>query len=452
MSIFQIMRTQQQLSEYFDDDREGRFSYVRLHGNGSTALTWTVLYRPATRPAPGTPNRLLLPRYLILKLGRLPPTGLRSLSVDSQSTDSMSMSDIRELSAGYEDTIPNEKKWLRALAWASHIAKRAEVPRDPLRRAVDDLNDRSWPRWIYLEFLENGTLFDFIRRAKQTQRSLPNRLLWSLFLCLIRMCVAMAWPPIAPGDWEHFSSVLEEPRDIAARSILHNDFHNRNVMFGALEDPSTAPPEHMLAPPLKLIDFGNALDLADPEDRAKYVQRNPDVVPEDYDEMQFLPVERNPAQTAIAQNLYEVGTIMLELATLDETARRSVRRGQPTTRFIPSVGAASVETAATAILERDPAVPQRRFRQPQLDDDLRTLIGMCLAVDAGRRPDLAWLARAVEVEARRRDWRYYVGDDAMELDPGAALAGGVGQWRESDDGIRQVIQETLFDAPTEEEL
>ncbi|KAI1480580.1 hypothetical protein F4774DRAFT_76312 [Daldinia eschscholtzii] len=108
-----------------------------------------------------------------------------------------------------------EKASLERLQGNPHIVRLINIPNNPLRGNVDRRD------WIILEWVEHGELRTFINKARAVLgrgQRLPNRLLWRLFLCLLRCCVAMAWP-----------NASEEPqRDVELSGIVHGDLHQGN--------------------------------------------------------------------------------------------------------------------------------------------------------------------------------------------------------------------------------
>ncbi|KAI1487366.1 hypothetical protein F5X96DRAFT_650217 [Biscogniauxia mediterranea] len=100
-----------------------------------------------------------------------------------------------------------------------------------------------------MEYMENGSLQDFIRRTQRA--SIPNRILAWMFLCLTRACVAMAYPPGLNPD----GSRQEERVDPSRKPTLlaHYDMTTENIMFGTVDPQSR---EHSIMPSVKLIDFG----------------------------------------------------------------------------------------------------------------------------------------------------------------------------------------------------
>ncbi|KAH9991318.1 hypothetical protein F4779DRAFT_632039 [Xylariaceae sp. FL0662B] len=143
--------------------------------------------------------------------------------------------------------IRNETHWLQILKNAEHIIRILTISNNPLQPG--QRTRAGFPQeYVILEYLEGGTLGAFLQRIGN--RIIPNRILWRLFLCIVRACVAMAYPPAAGRR--------EEVRDSVVPSTLaHFDMHNDNFMFGNLNANSL---EHSLVPILKLIDFDLATD------------------------------------------------------------------------------------------------------------------------------------------------------------------------------------------------
>ncbi|KAI1327607.1 hypothetical protein F5Y16DRAFT_399182 [Xylariaceae sp. FL0255] len=115
---------------------------------------------------------------------------------------------------------------------------------------------------IALEYLELGDLSSLISKLDAKQHvNIPNRILWSFFLCLIRAVIGMAYPI---GAEIGSPTVLEEIGNNSATAIAHQDIHGKNLMFTTNNDFA----EHGLGITLKVIDFGLAQDLGqfDPGD------------------------------------------------------------------------------------------------------------------------------------------------------------------------------------------
>ncbi|KAI1080348.1 hypothetical protein F5B20DRAFT_589424 [Whalleya microplaca] len=140
--------------------------------------------------------------------------------------------------------IRNEIHWLEVLKHSDHIIDMLQVHNNPL---LPDENGTGGlgADFMILEYLENGTLADFIDKAQWN--TIPNRILWHIFLCMTRACVAMAYPP-SEGQ-------REDLRPVQPLSLSQWDMHTRNFMFDRMRLDK---PEHSIMPALKLIDFDNA--------------------------------------------------------------------------------------------------------------------------------------------------------------------------------------------------
>ncbi|KAK6820568.1 hypothetical protein PG987_014968 [Apiospora arundinis] len=143
-----------------------------------------------------------------------------------------------------------EEAALKALKSAMHVVNEFDILGDPLEKPVPGATSII-KGWVYMEWLENGTLDQFANRAKTRPTPLPNRLIWRLLMCIIRMHIALAWPTrYATGDIQ-----LETIEEEHPEFVLYNpDVHSANVMFGHF--PSDGPLEHELTPILKMIDLG----------------------------------------------------------------------------------------------------------------------------------------------------------------------------------------------------
>ncbi|KAI0460588.1 kinase-like domain-containing protein [Xylaria acuta] len=187
---------------------------------------------------------------------------------------------------------------------------------------------------LVLEYLGNGTVNGLLSSLVRHNKSLPNRLLWSFYLCLVRACVAMKFPPAKPFGAK--PKLEEIPEDQSAPgNIMHGDMHSGNVLIGTVGDFQ----EHAAMPPLKLIDFGLAL------------------VREQSDERNLLDVSK--------QIYYMI------IGKYDRVGFRHVLHN-------------GINTMATDILPRN-----GQARYPMLEDDLRDFVARCLARDPADRPSLA---------------------------------------------------------------
>ncbi|KAI1421233.1 hypothetical protein F5Y12DRAFT_718712 [Xylaria sp. FL1777] len=150
-----------------------------------------------------------------------------------------------------------ETECLAPLIWAQHIVTMIKIPFES--------KDTAWIRdnTIITEYLENGTLRDFMERLKRDDpaRKIPNRVLWAIFLCLVRACIGIAYPPGDPkkapsGPKDQILETL--PPNLNTRppsKLAHSDLHEGNIMFTDFDSI-----EHRRFPALKLIDFGMSVE------------------------------------------------------------------------------------------------------------------------------------------------------------------------------------------------
>ncbi|KAI1505006.1 hypothetical protein F5X99DRAFT_405641 [Biscogniauxia marginata] len=301
--------------------------------------------------------------------------------------------------AAYEEVdeqVRREATWIQRLRAAKHIVDPAVPRTDPLRTA--------WTLpYLFMEYLESGSLEDFQQRVRGATRTLPdgtevplvlpNRLLWSIFLCLIRSCIGLAWPPQGPA------AQLERPLGHQPRRLAHRDMHQGNIMFGDLEAEVA---EHLRVPLVKLIDFGEARELETGEaisaaDLGKFD------VPLNLAQYRPATGARNPG---IDRNLLDIGCIMAR-----------VIRGR---KF---GSAAQCREHST-----DPDV------HPSLDPDLRLLVQRCLAVDPANRPRLEELARSIGADEFSKTEIYY---ELKGMNPNRL---------ESDDSLEYIVSTFILNA------
>ncbi|KAK6073202.1 hypothetical protein SCUP234_08800 [Seiridium cupressi] len=170
-----------------------------------------------------------------------------------------------------------------------HVERYQRVKRQILDRGRGDRKD-----YILLEFMENGCLAGLINKlAEDPNSSIPNRILWAFWLCLVRACVGMEFPPnkfhpdrkrptgrppgdnvidadnIRPGflnDLKGLGKTIWYSalyRTASARSVLLNGFELINTMPAnrfnyTRPKPDREPHEHEFTPRLKISDFGTA--------------------------------------------------------------------------------------------------------------------------------------------------------------------------------------------------
>ncbi|KAI1094463.1 kinase-like domain-containing protein [Rostrohypoxylon terebratum] len=220
--------------------------------------------------------------------------------------------------------------------------------RKVLRRSTldDELQLRELAPWpvIVLEYMPHGDLKRMVERAKRYNIAVPNRLLWSIFLCLVRACIGMAYHQALPEGSQTRTETI--PAGQNQHSLVHGSMNLSNIMIG---NPFARFGEHTLGPVAKLIDLGMAATATDGQ--------------------------------GVRYNLWDVSAIMMTLVTLDITwgvSPRTTYRG--------------IQTNATPILG-----DAGKTRYPLVDDDLRDLLARCLAQNPLHRPGLRDMLAELEL-------------------------------------------------------
>ncbi|KAI1819272.1 kinase-like domain-containing protein [Xylaria intraflava] len=252
----------------------------------------------------------------------------------------------RALTAGV-DELKVEIETLKLLRGSAHVATilasctdltdamGKEIPNTDFRSIFKTLNGLGGPAFVQ-EYCPNGTLESLRQRAIARNIEVPNRLLWRVYLCLVRACIALAYPP---GNAVDAASAMENIRaGNVPGDLVHGDIAGRNIVIGD-SDPEVS--EHSYIPMLKMIDFGSS--------RNSYPGKGPE------------------------ENLHAVAVEMLRLI-----CKGRVRTGP---RFATTFG--DVRTGATDILPVN-GVP----RFPNLDNNLRDLLVQALRIDRENRPTL----------------------------------------------------------------
>ncbi|KAK8055616.1 hypothetical protein PG993_000843 [Apiospora rasikravindrae] len=255
----------------------------------------------------------------------------------------------RALRKDMVDDLRDEIESLKRFRGSAHIVQMVSY-RD--RSANKTSSDGTLPGpYIILDYLENGTFKDFLERVIQAKAQVPNRVLWSILLCFIRVCVGLTWPTRGvQGQQEQLEQTSAVRGPTAA--IAHNDLHMGNVMFGSLR-PEV---EHSLVPIAKVIDFGAA--------------QSSELYPEPAAGGAPSIWQGHPSNTeALAR-------MLLRLITWTPGAL-------PRNTAVMSNG---VETEAALLW-----APDKYQRYPWLDERLRLIIGGLMTRDYRNRPTLEGL-------------------------------------------------------------
>ncbi|KAI1098239.1 hypothetical protein F4804DRAFT_133074 [Jackrogersella minutella] len=270
----------------------------------------------------------------------------------------------RSLDQRRDDDLRNEIDWLKTLRGAEHIVRMITsrddpTPTNPIRGTQrlltqptrltiqESLTGLTGPIAV-LEYLENADMGRLYRRLLKHNQLLPNRVLWSFFLCLIRACVALAYP--IEGGEEQPSQLETIPTDGREPTrIEHADLHPANVMIG---NAGGGFREHDVVPPLKFIDFGRT----------------------------------RKGFKGFSENAWQISRGMINLIT-----RQQVRISINITEY------QGFRTKATEILHHGNGA-----RYPTLDDDLRDFMARCLADKERDRPSLSQMLQTAENAVRNK--------------------------------------------------
>ncbi|KAI1642266.1 kinase-like domain-containing protein [Daldinia loculata] len=286
--------------------------------------------------------------------------------------------------------VTKEKMILEALRYCQHIVSTIDSPDDPLASA----QYLGWA-WIFLEEMENGTLTSFMQRAKGAGfASLPNRMLWRIFLCMIRACIDMAWPSSSSDSDEQTMQFLDEPTGLA-----HNDIHGGNLMFGPPADGL----EHAVSPILKLLDFGIA-QVIHSRDFAS-------------------------AATGEQRNIEDIGIMMAGVLTLQTDWKYT---GAEIEVDLSRLGYSSVVLSPASGIFGNPEYDEPD-PLPYIDRDMRLIIAACMASNPQDRPEIFDLERWIYSEVSNTQPAYY------GINPGGAT------W-ESNETIYNIVQQCIFNA------
>ncbi|KAI1452551.1 hypothetical protein F4805DRAFT_462630 [Annulohypoxylon moriforme] len=287
--------TIQMLKEHFG--RDSRFHYYEFVGNGACASTHRVQYRE--KPDGGVTD-------FLVKVAR-----------DGEEA---------------KKSIKEERRWLRKVRGGEHIVSIVDFKSIPLRSPT------FLKEWVALEWLPNGSLMKFIKRAVSLGATrVPNRFLWRIFLCLFRGCCGLHWPKSrCDGVREtEYPVPYTQPTGIA-----HHDLHAENVLFGDFAIAG----EHGITPIAMMIDFGLTITHGD-----QYWKQ------------------------ALEENLDQVGKIMLSIIVM-----QNVQWLEDDDFVVFNHLGQDIETKATLLF---PAGPGQPYPHPWLDEWLRVIIALCLVTE-----------------------------------------------------------------------
>ncbi|KAI0437402.1 hypothetical protein F4803DRAFT_556048 [Xylaria telfairii] len=107
-----------------------------------------------------------------------------------------------------------------------------------------------------LEYLPYGTLLQFVRRLEPHAQLIPNRVMWRIWLCMVRQCVAMAFPP-QQSQGNHRAGRERFIPNTEFFTLTQNSSHMANFVFASesMLFPDSDHDPHM--PPVKYVNPGD---------------------------------------------------------------------------------------------------------------------------------------------------------------------------------------------------
>ncbi|KAI0975383.1 hypothetical protein F4678DRAFT_457663 [Xylaria arbuscula] len=310
---------------------------------------------------------------LLFKESEDEPSGIKERNIAVK----FAFSEYEHRNAQADDELENERHFLTLLQGAEHIVKVLgyEVDRSSVSRPV-----------LVLDYVGYGSIQDLCKRMTVRDIRVPNRVLWSMFLCLIRACIGFAYPPWQNDEQE----MIPTDGSKSHSSIIHNDLHDENVLIGELMPDGI---EHQHVPILKTIDFGKAA-----------------VVPP------------GNWESADQKNIQEAARIITGIVA----KKYSTLRDENMEVDIPG----ETGIIRKIIVYTDPALLDNSYLLP----DLKSLLLLCQAANPNDRPGLQYVLNACENAVITHTAETY----AEIADYDSTL--------ESDEAIRNVIQQIVFNA------
>ncbi|KAH9906295.1 kinase-like domain-containing protein [Xylariomycetidae sp. FL2044] len=315
-----------------------------------------------------------------------------------------------------------ELDWLLKFKGAEHMVQLVDLPEMVLDPKEYNNNFPSY-QILVMEFMSRADLYSLVMRLtdarddnetlKEEDRKLeyiPVRILWRIFLCLVRACVGMAYLP--PGNVPDRPPVGREeiPERGNERAIIHFDLDIYNVFMGSalLDD------EHDVNPIAKLADFGLTKEWDD-NDTTTYKEakllsgKRSFRTPEQQDNDDTA---REPGRVSSALNIFAVGMVMYCLLTV-HLPYDYLEKSETWPLETPD-GSRYIETCA-------PAIVKTPSFWDFIDRRLRHLIARCMAKDPKLRPSLKELVDSIKErieEANKMEQTLIDAEEAEERETG----------------------------------
>ncbi|KAI0528236.1 hypothetical protein F5B22DRAFT_641209 [Xylaria bambusicola] len=318
-----------------------------------------------------------------------------------------------------ENNCAKETEYLERMENCQHVVNLVAVHNNPLITTRPPLRDKHVfydKEWLMEEYLENGSLTHLLERlnakckAQPGTAFLPNRVLWGLFYCLLKMEIAMAWPDQDGND---------EPEECLSEKVFeyieHGDLHEGNLMFGSDTHCNS------FLPVLKLIDLAAATEDNDEgETRVADLAHNPE---------------------AIARNLFDIGKVMAILILPGQWDQLTLKLVPEREEKVAIKSPFSQDTFETIAVELLAPIPECYA----VEDPLKILVAACMAVDYQRRPRIVELHDFVRRMVRRRDPSYYLAVNKNEMAQNKRPRFNVEN--ETDQRIRDLVAELIHCPP-----
>ncbi|KAK4148579.1 kinase-like domain-containing protein [Chaetomidium leptoderma] len=343
-----------------------------------------------------------------------------------------------------DDELREEKARQQKYKGALHIVQTRDFPPVPpggnaRKRVVPKPPRPSLDGVMFLEYLPRGSLHKLICAARDNNSPFPNRVVWSIFECLIKACVAMEYPPSSDGTLQckrdaagNIAVPVSEriPPDLQTRydqavndgtwkdegetpggeGLVHFDIDPQNCLLGSL-GVGPSHDRHTSFPVVKIGDFGNAANITkafldsrelmwEYRKLAKFNFFTPEQFTQEWDWVTDCPNTLNDPKARVAGkyswkiNLFQCALTMICVITfcMPEVPHR------PDQMYIndPKDGTRKkVWSFGTYVL--DP-------RHQRVDYELRELVAQCLCEEPAHRPHLKELLQKVTGYLTNKQW------------------------------------------------
>ncbi|KUI55482.1 hypothetical protein VP1G_02814 [Cytospora mali] len=216
------------------------------------------------------------------------------------------------------------KHMVQILRWGADVMAGSgqATPRDLQRWQALDNN----PSIIALEYMKHGDLYGMVTKVGRARTTIPDGVLWKIFFCLARACIAMQHPPRRQVNQNGGETWLDENgpnineqlpdqnRDIGY-DLVHFDLDIQNVLIGDYDNSG-----HQTVPVFKASDFGTSqrttsLDFFEPYEQHHKEWEFVDILPQTQNPRPKVAGNYGPASNIFAIGLEDVETLKEYLST-----------------------------------------------------------------------------------------------------------------------------------------